>query len=301
MRWNPYEPIHLVQQLAEARAGAHAVDRQGVLAEPADHVEVDHGGGLAHGHDGIVHVVAAAPKTPFLAREENEDHRAVQLLRPLGQGPGDLQHHGLARGVVVGPVINRPALGRQRAIGTVAQVIVMGAQHDRLVGQRAFAGQNGGNILHFAVDMPHVGLALDPPALQLAAGRLERMVDLVFDRAEFRFVQIAENAVDHRPATRDHRQVGVGEGGAGDVERQQRVIFAAAAADLGLIAAKDCRGRVVLAGVRGLVAERRVGRLFDRGRFLVVDLVARLVTEHDRRLAGDVHLRQSRRTWPCGP
>ena len=87
-------PIDLVQQRGEARAGAHAVDRQGILAEPADHVEVDHGGGLAHGHDRIVHIMAAAPKAPFLAREENEDHRAAELLRPLGQGPGNLQHHG---------------------------------------------------------------------------------------------------------------------------------------------------------------------------------------------------------------
>ena len=147
------------------------------------------------------------------------DYRAVELLRPLGQGPGDLQHDGHARGVVVGPVIDRPALGRQRAMGTVAQVIVMGAQHDRLVGQRPFAGQDGGDILHFAVDVPHVGLALNPPALEFAAGRLERAVDLVFDLAQLRFVQIAENAVDHRPATIDHRQVGVGERGAGDVER----------------------------------------------------------------------------------
>ena len=66
-------PIDLVQERAEARARAHAVDRQGVLAEPADHVQVDHGDGLADGHDGIVHIVAAAPKPPFLAREKKED------------------------------------------------------------------------------------------------------------------------------------------------------------------------------------------------------------------------------------
>ena len=46
--------------------------------EPVD-PEIDHRRGLAHGHDGVVYVMAAAPKAPFLAREENENHRAAKF------------------------------------------------------------------------------------------------------------------------------------------------------------------------------------------------------------------------------
>ena len=73
-------PIHKVQQLAEARAGADTVDRQGVIAEPADHIEIDHGGGLAERHDRIIDIVHAAPEAPFLAREKNEDDAAAKLF-----------------------------------------------------------------------------------------------------------------------------------------------------------------------------------------------------------------------------
>ena len=62
-----------------------------------------------------------------------------------------------------------------------------------------------------------------------------------------------------------------------------------AAAEFRHVAAKDHRGRVVLAGVGGLVTKDCVGRLLDGGRFLIVRPVARLMAEHDHRLAGDVH------------
>ena len=45
-------------------------------------------------------------------------------------------------------------------------MIVVRAQYDHLVGQRPLAGQDGGDVLHFAVDVPDIGLALNPPARQ---------------------------------------------------------------------------------------------------------------------------------------
>ena len=63
------------------------------------------------------------------------------------QLPGDLQQHGHSRGVVVGPIVNRRLLGRQRAATAPAEVVVVGAEHDGLVGQRPFARQDGHHVL----------------------------------------------------------------------------------------------------------------------------------------------------------
>ena len=142
----------------------------------------------------------------------------MQLLRPLRQHPGNLQYDGHARGVVVGAVVDGAAFGRQCALRAIAQVIVMGADHDDLVRQRPGAGQNGRDVLHFAMHVPNFRLALDSPAGQIAAGRLERAVDFIFDLAQFLLIEIMENAVDGRPAERDDRQIRMGKRSARDME-----------------------------------------------------------------------------------
>ena len=76
----------------------------------------------------MVDVVAAAEEAPLLAGEGDEDHAAVRLRRALGQGAGDLQHRGHARGVVVGPVIDLPLLRCPRFRVPMAQMIVMRPQ-----------------------------------------------------------------------------------------------------------------------------------------------------------------------------
>ena len=125
---------------------------------------------LLIGHDGIVHVIAAAPKAPFLASEQQENHRAVQLLGAMGTA--------IARPPAPRP---RPRRCRPRRdkwpracegnvlSRAVAQVVVVRSRHDRLVGQRPFAGKNGRNVLHFAGHVPQFDFALHAPARQVAS------------------------------------------------------------------------------------------------------------------------------------
>ena len=105
------------------------------------------------------------------------------------------------------------------------------------------------------MDVADIGLALHPPARQLAAGRLKRTVDLRFDLRQGRIVEVAKDIVDHSAAQGDRRHVGAKKRGPGHPGRQRRVVLHVAAAKIGHIAAKDDRGRVVLVGVGGLVTK----------------------------------------------
>ena len=55
---------------------SHPADRQLVILQPPDHIEIDHRDGLVEREDGIVDVKVRAEQALFLAAEGDEDERA---------------------------------------------------------------------------------------------------------------------------------------------------------------------------------------------------------------------------------
>ena len=109
------------------------------------------------------------------------------------QAAGDFQQRGRAGGVVVGAVVNVGRPGSQRARAAAAQMVVVSADDDRLVGQRTFAFQHGDDVLHLGLLLDDVRLAGSPPAGQLGAARHQVAVDLAFQRRQV----LAEGSLEH--------------------------------------------------------------------------------------------------------
>ena len=84
------------------------------------------------------------------------------------------------------------------------------------------------------------------------------------------------------------------------MEGEDRVVLAAAPPEVGVIGAEHDGRRPVLIGVGGLVAEEREGGILDARRGRVIDVVARLVPQHDHRFAGGVKVRIIVITGPPG-
>ena len=103
--------------ILQAVAGIHAPDAQLAVPQPADHVQVDHGGDLLAADAEVGHVIDEVPRAQqaqLLAGEgDKEDGPARKWrggrgssgprARPLGQPPAQHGHAGGPGGVVVGP------------------------------------------------------------------------------------------------------------------------------------------------------------------------------------------------------
>ena len=87
----------------------------------------------AERHDRMLRVVLRAEEAVLLPVPEREDHRAARTVVRRGDGPADLEGRGGARRVVGGPVADR--IRRPRVATRRSEVVVVGADHDVLVGQ----------------------------------------------------------------------------------------------------------------------------------------------------------------------
>ena len=90
----------------ELGGGIGAVDDQLVVGQAADHVHVDHGDGFVERHERVADIASTAQQSAFFAGECQEDDSPRQLFGSLRQLAGDLDQHGHARGIVVGPVVD---------------------------------------------------------------------------------------------------------------------------------------------------------------------------------------------------
>ena len=243
-----------LNQLLGVRRGAGADHGQFVLVvEPADHVEVDHHHGRGERIERMLDVMPRAQQPAFLARERDEHHAAGQGVAPRRQPPGDFQHHGRPRCIVVGAVVDVAREERQRARQQSAapQVVVMPADHDRLVRVRARSFEHSDDVLRHG----RRPLDRDPrrgsDVLQYAGARLEVGIDLLLQLGERRLVGGFEDRVRVFARDVDERQVGknvrprVPEG-------QQRVLLVAQARE---VVDQQNQLRAVLERVDGLVPQ----------------------------------------------
>src|SRR4029077_15819058 len=107
-----------------------------VGAQAADHIHVDHGHRVLERKNRVLAVVGRAKQSALFAAEGDE-YQPPALPAGLGKAARQFHERGRARAVIVGAVVNG-ALGvpRQAAEAAVAQVIVVGADDDRFLGQR---------------------------------------------------------------------------------------------------------------------------------------------------------------------
>jgi hypothetical protein len=120
-----------------------------VVAQPAHHVQVDHGHGVRRRRGQGGHEARGSGEPDLLAREEGEHHRAVR--RDAGQGRahalGGQQHRHRARRVVVRAVVDGALVRPHGSRPAVAEVIVVRAHDDGLAGERPAAGHDPGDVL----------------------------------------------------------------------------------------------------------------------------------------------------------
>ena len=97
------------------------------------HAEIDISDHLAIPNGGKVSEIVGAEQPLFL-RRNGDDKNAARGRPAFHESAGDFEHHGDARGVVHGAVVDAVlALGRQAFVD--ADVIEMGAEHDIFVFQ----------------------------------------------------------------------------------------------------------------------------------------------------------------------
>ena len=97
----------------------------------------------------------------------------------MRQVSGNFQHPGDSRGVVIGPAVDGPLPFPANLRLFDAEMIVVGDDRDRFLGDSAAPRENGDNVLHLDRNPSHVHLASDPPSLQLSAAGGKVTFDLV--------------------------------------------------------------------------------------------------------------------------
>ena len=125
-----FASLTIVGKLGRAR---DAVERDAVLAEAADHVEVDDPDDRAlEVHGRMVDPVRRSEQAVLLAGPGDDEHRAPR--RRGGKPPRDLEDAGGARRVVVGAVVDlRPRPGRGCSAPPKPEVVVVRAEDHDLV------------------------------------------------------------------------------------------------------------------------------------------------------------------------
>ena len=118
----------------------------------------------------------------FFAGESHEHNPAARLLAGGDQPLGRFHQRGGAGGVVVGPVMDFLGPGSERAWSAEADVVVVGADHDRLVGERALPSSTPIDVFHLGLLLIDRRFRLRLPAGEFLALRREGLVDLRFDR-----------------------------------------------------------------------------------------------------------------------
>ena len=157
-----------LEHVDEAAATVGALDDQPVVAEATDHVEVEHRDRLGEGDGGLAYVVAGAEEAELFAAEEREDERTGRAAGGR-EGAGEPHHDRGARRVVVGAGVHDAVLG--------PQMVVVGADHDRLGRERRVGPREDPDDIHAA---PLLVAEVDPQTR--AHARSERGRGLAADR-----------------------------------------------------------------------------------------------------------------------
>src|SRR2546430_2446822 len=144
-------PGGAIDQVLPLGRGVGAERDQLVLPQPSDHVEIDHGRDAGYRDRRVLDEPGGPRQTDLLAGEERDQdapsirdagERAPQRL-PDEHGPDG------ARSVVVGAVVNRVLVRAHGVLSAIAQMVVVGADHDVFVLQSPLARDHSGQVLRF--------------------------------------------------------------------------------------------------------------------------------------------------------
>ena len=145
----PFRLAKRIDQRVEPWACASAVNGQLVLlVEPADHVEVDHDDGVLEREERVIDVMLRAEQAFFLAGEGRENDSARQGVASPGEPSGHFHHHGSSRRVIIRAVVDigRRFIERAGHPPAMPEVVIMRANDDRFIRERAFAFENADHI-----------------------------------------------------------------------------------------------------------------------------------------------------------
>src|SRR5215207_1343842 len=166
-------PVERVEQRRKLLGGARTVHDQPAISEPPHHVEVHHCKGAGQWIDRLLHVVRRTEEAQLLSTERDENDGSCRWGG--SQSCGHLDQCSGAGSIVVSPVVHLAGtIGIEAAKTAESQVIVMRAQHDRLVPEHGIAaGENANHIHanHGTLPLPSSGaLAAYCEGLKPAAG-----------------------------------------------------------------------------------------------------------------------------------
>ena len=156
------------QQPPPSAAAPRADHNQVVIAEPPDHVQVQPGRHAIQRDRRMGDPMLRAQQPLLLPVPIGEKDRPLRRLGENRERLCQLEHGGRAAGVVVGAGMNLPVGIEAQAAAAVADVVVMGADHDHLVAQfRIAARQHRQDVAAVRVE------GLEEPAAIAAAVQME--------------------------------------------------------------------------------------------------------------------------------
>ena len=123
-----------------------AADVKRLIANPPDHVQIHHRDDFIQRDRRMLDEIFGPDQSLFLGSEADEENRP-RRRRAVRQARRQFQYAGGPRSVVVRAVIDAARRTEHVAQHPQAQVIVMSADHDKLIGVRPGARKNGGDVL----------------------------------------------------------------------------------------------------------------------------------------------------------
>ena len=119
---------------------SHSDDREFPVAQPPDHVHVEHRDGGADRNEGIAEVMDRTEEPELFARKRQKNDASLRPVRPRREVLRERDHSRRPGGVVVGAGVDggRGSV-RERARASHSEVIVMSADDDVLVPENRVA------------------------------------------------------------------------------------------------------------------------------------------------------------------
>ena len=131
----------------------------------------------------MIDEVFRADQALFFGAEVDEEQRPAQGGLALAEDSRQLDHRGRAGGVVIGAGVDLVRIGRAAAEAAVAEMVVVGADDDVLVGVPAVAGKAGDDVLEVIGDAIEGDIAFDADFAEGEGARGELLVDLGLEGA----------------------------------------------------------------------------------------------------------------------
>ena len=167
-----------------------------------------------------------------------------------------------------------------------AEVVVVGADDDRLVGRRSRTRQHADHVLHLVFAAANVDLPGDAPALQFGAVRRGSNVDLPLQLGQIDAERGADHAIHRRPMNVQHGNVVRHVANRPRPVMQQRIVPSLAVANVEQVVADDDHRRAMIVGRGNFPPQIGIIRILDAVEDAFRVRLLRLVPEQHHGLAG---------------